>query len=290
MIDLSKVEQKRLVKLIRRGPKGMPESPRFTEKPSTCMRCGGQGGHEGWKFTGWTCYRCGGSGKDPKHLDYKVMLEEASPEWSEFASAYIEKLDAAAEKRRAKKEAKRVAEVKERDDRVVSMIESNEVLKKAVAAGEKLAEADSFAAGVLETVQLKGFVSEKQEAIIERGLESIAKRAAEKAAERPVVEGRIEISGKVLTTKWQESEQWGSTLKMLVRDDRGFKVWGSVPSAISVERGDEVVFTATVEKSNDDECFGFFKRPSKAKVVGDEPEEQEETPKVELVMAECSGF
>jgi hypothetical protein len=30
-----------------------------------CLRCGGQGGAEQWKHTGWTCYRCGGAGHDP---------------------------------------------------------------------------------------------------------------------------------------------------------------------------------------------------------------------------------
>ncbi len=28
-----------------------------------CDRCGGQGGADAWKFTGWTCYKCGGTGK-----------------------------------------------------------------------------------------------------------------------------------------------------------------------------------------------------------------------------------
>lgn len=85
----------------------------------------------------------------------------------------------------------------------------------------------------------------------------------------PVVEGRIVVEGQVLATRWQESD-YGATKKMLVRDDRGFKVWGTVPSAIlDIEREDRVRFTATVEQSNDDETFGFYKRPSKAECLED---------------------
>lgn len=92
-------------------------------------------------------------------------------------------------------------------------------------------------------------------------------KAAQDAERKPVVEGRIEITGEVLSTKWQEND-FGGREVMTVADDRGFLVWGSVPSAISnVERGDRVTFTATVEKSDRDECFGFFKRPSKADFI-----------------------
>lgn len=86
----------------------------------------------------------------------------------------------------------------------------------------------------------------------------------------PVVEGRIEITGRVLATKWVENHfsYNENTLKMLVLDDRGFKVWGTVPKAIYwVEKGDRVTFTAQVERSQDDFDFGFFKRPTKASAI-----------------------
>lgn len=56
----------------------------------------------------------------------------------------------------------------------------------------------------------------------------------------------------------------GSTYKMLVQDDRGFKVWGTVPGSIAADKGDEIKFVANVEASDDDPKFGFFKRPRKA--------------------------
>lgn len=59
-----------------------------------CWRCGGLGGSEKWRHTGWTCYRCGGSGKDPTRDRIKLYTPEQNA-----------KLDAAAEKRAAKKAA-----------------------------------------------------------------------------------------------------------------------------------------------------------------------------------------
>ena len=86
---------------------------------------------------------------------------------------------------------------------------------------------------------------------------------AEYEAAEPCPTGRVAITGDVLTTKLQEG-YYGDTWKMLIKDDRGFKVWGSIPSSLDVSRGDRVTFMAAVEPSEDDEKFGFFKRPTKA--------------------------
>jgi hypothetical protein len=106
--------------------------------------------------------------------------------------------------------------------------------------------------------------------------ERAAREAREAETSSPVVEGRIVVVGEVLTTKWQEND-YGGSLKMLVRDDRGFKVWGTVPASIDLVgdvgqqrglgHGDRVRFTATVEASGDDKTFGFFKRPTKAELL-----------------------
>lgn len=55
---------------------------------------------------------------------------------------------------------------------------------------------------------------------------------------------------------------------MLVKAEAGFKCFGTVPSAIvdEVERGAVVEFSASLKPSDNDEYFGFFSRPSKAKV------------------------
>ena len=109
---------------------------------------------------------------------------------------------------------------------------------------------------------------------IERAPEIAAEKAAAKALELanakpvPMVEGRVLVKGEVLSLKEQEG-LYGIQLKMLVRAEAGFKLWGSVPSSIrnEVERGSVVEFNAALQKSDNDEYFGFFSRPSKAKVI-----------------------
>lgn len=98
-----------------------------------------------------------------------------------------------------------------------------------------------------------------------------AKREAEEAAiyaaAEEVPEGRVEVTGEVLTIR-HDDNQWGGVTKMLVRDVRGFKVWGSRPESLGeARRGDTITFTAAVTQSSDDPKFGFFKRPTKASIV-----------------------
>lgn len=94
-----------------------------------------------------------------------------------------------------------------------------------------------------------------------------AERDAAHEAGENVPEGRVLITGTVLAFKVQESI-YGDVLKMLVQDDRGFRVWGSVPSSLDdAERESRITFTATVTASDKDAKFGFFKRPAKAAVI-----------------------
>lgn len=100
-----------------------------------------------------------------------------------------------------------------------------------------------------------------------------AQRQAEHLAAESIVDGKQTITGTVITVKDQSSD-WGWSLKMLVKDDRGFKVWGSVASSILEQcdssvhlKGKRVTFTATLKASDDDAKFGFFKRPTKAVTI-----------------------
>ncbi len=116
-----------------------------------------------------------------------------------------------------------------------------------------------------------GSISENAEKFVRDLLAKIPTRESRKEAERQAhanaaecPEGRIQIVGEVLATKVQDSD-FGSVVKMLVRAETGFKVWGTCPAGIS--RGMKISFKATVTRSNDDEKFGFFKRPSNAQVI-----------------------
>ena len=101
-----------------------------------------------------------------------------------------------------------------------------------------------------------------------------AENEAAKAAAEAIVDGKQIITGEIISTKWvDEVYCYGQRiLKMVVKDDRGFKVWGTVPRSIieandDALKGQRVTFSATVQASKDDDKFGFFKRPTKAAIA-----------------------
>ena len=140
---------------------------------------------------------------------------------------------------------------------------------------------DNFLGSLRAQLMKKGKLSDRQIECIQPAIakraawdaERAAKQAAEDALPKsPVVEGKkVELTGEVLSTKWRDG-YYGPQLKMLVRDERGFKVWGSVPKTIAGEgegelKGKTITFIAEVKKSDDDEHFGFFKRPRGAAIA-----------------------
>jgi hypothetical protein len=146
---------------------------------------------------------------------------------------------------------------------------------------------DGFLGAMSEVISEWGHLTEKQEAAVRKIMvdrkESEAKRAAEREAERAAAadcpEGRIALTGVIVSTDLRESA-FGTTWKMLFKSDDGFKLWGTVPTAlfgwdeefrpqVSAEEmsGKRVSFTAAVTPSSEDEKFGFFKRPTKAEWV-----------------------
>ena len=151
-----------------------------------------------------------------------------------------------------------------------------------------------FYADVLRKIEKYGDVSERTIEAVRRGMvrdpEMRAKRLAERAELKAngltVPTRRLVITGEVLSVKWKDS-YYGGAWKMLVKDDRGFKVWGTRPESLAgdaghfmveddtdeyaaregVKPGDRITFKATTEPSKDDDYFGFFKRPTGAEII-----------------------
>ena len=141
-----------------------------------------------------------------------------------------------------------------------------------------------FIADMRDALHEWGRLTENQEAAVRKVMARAEQREAERAAEWEAAadcpQGRVQVVGTIMSVKRVETS-FGSQWKMLVRDDSGFKVWGSIPSKlfepeeengiwIAAEelKGKRVSFTAAVEPSEDDQKFGFFKRPTKAKLEG----------------------
>lgn len=214
------------------------------------------------------CHHCGARLNYFAVLEHKptgkliVVGETCLDNRFERSTADFQKLRKQAELDRAKMRIKKA---------VAAFVDANPDL--AFMADKDHEHTNGFVADVSRKLRLYGELSERQVEAVRKSIVRDAEYAARKAQEAadraaeelsPVIEGKQQVSGEVLSTRWQDSD-FGSVKKMLVKDDRGFKVWGTVPSNIlDTEKGDRVVFSATITKSDDDESFGFYKRPTKA--------------------------
>lgn len=135
-----------------------------------------------------------------------------------------------------------------------------------------------FARDLLVRFNREGTVSDKQVALCRKlyaegdeRRERTERIEREKAEATPipadVLAGRATITGEVVSVKWRDSA-YGGAFKMVVADDRRFKVWGTAPDALFEDSelpvGTRVTFDAAITVSDDDPAFGFFKRPTKA--------------------------
>lgn len=138
---------------------------------------------------------------------------------------------------------------------------------------------NTFVSDVGRKLRRYGSLSEKQvEAILKAkaGAEKYQAMKDEEAAKlaeaAPLAEGRYEITGDVISVKSGEND-YGYWIKMLVKMDDGNKVYGTAPGSLlgtGSLTGSRVTFSAKVERSRDDEHFGFFSRPTKASIIEDE--------------------
>lgn len=134
--------------------------------------------------------------------------------------------------------------------------------------------------------QVAAYTKVVQERELKAQLDELRKASAE-----VVPTGKTTVTGAITSAKYvrnQFSYSGGDVLKVVVEDQRGFRVFGTCPAAVAdavladfyKDRdagldgeevwfrhliGQQVTFTATLEQAKDDPTFGFFKRPTSAK-------------------------
>ena len=158
-----------------------------------------------------------------------------------------------------------------------SMERKNTALKENPGLAAGYDSTNSFVQDVMRRFDRKGEITERQLAAVLKTIERDAERAereavwateAETAADAPM--GKVTVTGEILSVKSQET-MYGSTLKMVVKTEAGWKLWVTVPNSImgtnQMLTGKTVTLTATVTPSDDDPKFAFGKRPTKAKLV-----------------------
>ena len=249
-----------------------------------CSRCGGQGGSQRWEYTGWTCYQCGGSCFDAPR---SVKL---------YSSSKLEQLNNARDKRRttlaSKREEKRLALEQERARRTESVLAlNNQNFPEAMAVLIDYQGDNPFLVKVMNLVTGGEPLSEKQASSVlsvwsavqeKKRWETLVSTIEENRQVAP--HGRTELSGYILSAKWYEQSFQGKSnhvIKILMIDDRGFKLWSTAPKGLSehMERDEEgylipesarklrVKFKATIEPKSEDPYFAFGKRPGKCELL-----------------------
>lgn len=114
-----------------------------------------------------------------------------------------------------------------------------------------------------------GNLTEKQKALILKIYKEHQEKKDVPALEPkpvPVTDERMTFKGTILGLKEVETYD-GYITNMVFQDDRGFKIYGTVPIAVwdlsENPRNLRIQFDARVKASDKDECFGFFSRPTK---------------------------
>jgi hypothetical protein len=102
-----------------------------------CHRCGGAGGSEAWRYTGWTCYQCGGTGKGAIRVD-RLYSEGA-----------LAKLNATRDAKRAKIQAARQVVIEtaraERAHSAKAWLDDNAAAIECIRGAFELARDESYA-------------------------------------------------------------------------------------------------------------------------------------------------
>lgn len=154
----------------------------------------------------------------------------------------------------------------------------------------EIAKDNHIVSDIYQKLRKYGSISEKQIALVHKiaqGTIDYQARMEEReriaAAAPDAPSGKQTVSGTVVSLKSQETYFGGVRqvqLKMLVVADEGWKVWSTVPASLtdipikdetgyvmgsrSINPGEHITFSVTLEPSPDDKKFTFGKRPTKA--------------------------
>jgi hypothetical protein len=147
-------------------------------------------------------------------------------------------------------------------------LKANPVFDAAIA---DLKTTNPFVKDVVAKLGLYGSLSERQVAAVLAAIARDAQKATQTVVEAaevkgPAPVGRQTVTGTVLSTKRVEGA-YGVTLKMLLKLENNSRVWLTVPSKASADRGDVLTVTATFDVSKDDPSFAFGKFPLLVKAV-----------------------
>jgi hypothetical protein len=154
---------------------------RFCLETRYCSRCGGQGGADAWRATGWTCYECAGTGG--KHEAVVTV----------YTAEQLAVLNARQDAKLAKKQA--AAQAKEAELLAAFEAAYPEILTKFA----QVTSPSPFVADIVAKGRKYGFLSDRQRDALNTALDRELARKEQNAASRHVgtVGERIEFEATI---------------------------------------------------------------------------------------------
>lgn len=256
-----------------------------------CKRCGGTGHYS---FNGYDsiCYHCNNF--------FEARLGDFVGDRA-AAEKDADKRAKAKAAREAKKERERLAKLAKREEAQLAVKATHPEVYEYLMDEQRPYDRNSFIASVASKFQFHiGIEAVWTENMTNAVLRVIERDAAAKveAAAHPVPAGRQVVTGEIIGAKCVEGD-YGTAYKITVKDDRGFRIYVSLPKAQADEaydqwvaeiegsdysimdygyavwflgttdgsqtgvKGRRITFTATLEQSSDAQDFGFGSRPTK---------------------------
>lgn len=150
-------------------PQGFANGKPFITVQNPCGRCGGQGGSDAWKHTGWTCYQCAGNGKGRTEVLPLYTVEK------------LAQLDAAKAKADARRAAKQVVQAAAFAAKAKTAADANRATYAALLTSAAPFLSNSFIADICEKAVARG-LTENQLAAVKVAIEREAAKAAKPAS------------------------------------------------------------------------------------------------------------
>lgn len=215
------------------------------DRSEPCSRCGGRGGSEAWKFTGYTCYRCGG--QNSMHRE----------RWTDrlYTAERLAKLNEIADRKAAKK----AAEFKRKQDKarrefIAWAKPHGPLIGRILLAGKPRngEPAPGFIGDLASKLRQRRTLSDRQLEAAARTLDAIKKREAEDAASEWVgdIKERREFEIKVLFIIEREG-YYGPVDIIKMRDASGNMLTWFATSSHGLRKGDTALIKGTVKKHDE---------------------------------------
>lgn len=203
-----------------------------------CSRCGGQGGSEAWKFTGYTCYQCGGHNSMGFHVR-TVKL---------YTAERLAALQAAADKKAAKAAAaaRRKAD-KARLEFIAWAKPNGKAVGRIILAGRSASE--GFMADMASNLMHKRILTERQFAAAVKVLDDREARQVRDGSSEHVghLGDRIDFDGNVEFTLVKDG-YYGATTIVRFRDEAGNVLTWFASGVHGYEKDAPVHVRGTVKK------------------------------------------